>query len=202
MFTKQIAILLFIFYFSIIYIYPVAADDFVNGDFETGDSTGWIIYQWGSAGSSYDVNTDAEYSGAYGLKQCAWSTTPGTKGVRYTQNLDLTGIDSVDFWYKIIELDGGVEFFYISIDASEQWNTSGPVGGWIHKSIDVSGYSGSHDVEFVTYAEGAAAPTPFIKIYLDDCELIASAGWSGKVNNVSNPEKVNGVSSIAKVMGV
>lgn len=199
---KQIVILLFIFCFNILYIYPVSADDFTNGGFETGDFTGWTISPWGGAGYNYAVNTAADHSGTYGLQTAAWSSTPGTKGVRFYQNLSLTNIDTVDFWYKIIDLDGGVEFLELQIDTSERWNTSGPVGGWIHESVDVSGDSGYHDVEFVIWAEGAGPPTPLIELYLDDCELIASAGWSGKVNNVSNPEKVIGVSSIAKVMGV
>jgi len=135
-----------------------ALADFVNGDFETGDLTGWSSGGTGTA----TVGTDYAHSGTYG---CQLASFQGNNEAWISQSIDMTDADTLTFWYYGVSFGAGN--FAVYIDGSSVWSTSSTTSGWVQVSLDVSSYTGSHDVNFqVGNSPDVAGANA--KVYLDD----------------------------------
>jgi len=131
-----------------------------NGDFETGDLTGWTAD--GTNGvTGIEVGTDYAHNGTYGCKIPA-SGDRTWRSIK--QDVDLTDVDKLEFWYWSDGTSSNAPFMLL-IDGSEKWSTYGD-HDWTYVEIDVSSYSGEHTIEFqsvsgLNQGEG-------IGVYLDD----------------------------------
>jgi len=150
---------------------------FINGDFETGDMTGWTtvyevytkypLHQPIDAGIAFASNllylTDGltQYNvqphGNYGCR-ITMQEGDGLEDsiVSISQTIDLTNANTLDFLY--VFLAGGEEEFYgykwtVLIDETEIYSDSNFKTELTPKSLDVSAYDGEHSVTFLIYLE-------------------------------------------------
>ena len=158
----------------------------VNGGFETGDLTGWSSGGDKSTGSDYfsaTVQSDLKHSGSYSCKLFARTSSTGNwVEVWIAQNVDLTGVDTLEFWYRItetsVEDDWPVTAFRVYIDSNTVFGISArnPMGSWEKVSINVSGYNGVHTIKFLAEAlkmDPFATYSSRITVYIDDVKAIA-----------------------------
>lgn len=143
---------------------------FSNGGFETGDFTDWATTYDGSGTCVATVNTSAKYFNSYGCELQSIADTPGYADVVISQNIDLTGISSISFRYKVVEStvsdsewESRYTRLYISImqefTEHEILSTTSPsTGDWIEVSYDTSSLSGIWEfrVEVDAHDHGAA----------------------------------------------
>ncbi len=118
--------------------------EFTNGGFETGDLSGWTDNFTTSSAYNIDSHTGI-YSGLF------YNMNGGWDGVY--QDVDLTYIDSVDFYY-IFSLDASDPIFYVQIgSAAPTTITTTNVNTWTYKTIDTSSLSGTTRVYFLVHCD-------------------------------------------------
>ena len=137
-----------------------------NGDFETGDFTGWTVEGGGDEWSA-TVGTSYAYSGSYGCKLHA--KAPAGAPFTYAQikqDVDLTDVDELEFYYKIPNLVDNARF-KVYIDSNCVLNI-GSTSDWKYCSVDVSEYEGTHVVKFMAGVQPDPMVGGTIDVYLDD----------------------------------
>jgi hypothetical protein len=113
---------------------------FQNGDFETGDLTGWTDNSSGAGSAS--VTTGAKYSGTYGCSLLMSSNSEGTMDGQASISQDFdTNFISISMKHKVAQFDespGMVGFrVYVSVhDASHAVTNLWIYGGWIWSTSD------------------------------------------------------------------
>lgn len=110
-----------------------------NGDFETGDLTGWAA----SGDGSVTVTSETAFHGTYSCK-----ISNSYAGITYvSQDVDLTDVDLLEFWFKITS---PAYWAYMTIDESWEWaeGSEDLFTTWTHKIFDVSGYTGVKTLSF------------------------------------------------------
>jgi len=123
-----------------------------NPGFETGTFTGW-------SQSGASVVTTPVYTGIYAAKL---SSSKGS--VSYiSQNVDLTGISELTYWYRIDSVNSGSLDVYID---TMKVATFSSVTGWTEGTIDTSAYTGTHTVKF--NARSGTSKQNKITTYVDD----------------------------------
>jgi len=144
-----------------------------NGDFETGDATGWTA----TAGDEdATVNASAKNSGSWGANITAISTNTSI----LSQSVDLTNVDTLTFYYKAWGADKAnlTLNFSVNGDVTTLVNTTAT---FTLASIDVSGYTGANTILFSKMGDGAGG------LMVDDvgaqscAPLMSSSGISNAI---------------------
>jgi hypothetical protein len=113
-----------------------------NGDFETGDTTGWT-HTGGGESSECEIVVN-NHSGTYSLWCYEEDPSPGGA----TQDIDLTDVNSISFYYWIWD-NGMNHIFSVYVDGTKLWSTSTETTeGWGYGEINVISYSGVKRVYF------------------------------------------------------
>lgn len=90
---------------------PVAANMLVNGDFETGDLTGWTAFQssWTSGTPTIEAQTTTVNSGTFALQLSAANSSFGVyqaiatvPGVKYQIDVSWLGNNQSAFWNEVL----------------------------------------------------------------------------------------------------
>jgi hypothetical protein len=109
----------------------------VNGDFETGDLTGWTSSSGSVLGSQY------AYEGSY----CGFIFDESAAGSWISQDVDLTGVNALTYYAMYIGCNSADILVYIDGSLAQTGAaTETPYYGF--NSLDVSSYSGVHTVKF------------------------------------------------------
>jgi len=129
-----------------------------NGDFETGDFTGWVYGGNMSPNVIYSPPWAAEaiYAGTYSVQLWAFMGEDST----VSQSVDFTGISTLTFWWAAPDPTG---VYKVSVDG----NSATLIGGstdWAQETIAVSGYEGVHTLTFTRDTGGSSMGS----LYIDD----------------------------------
>lgn len=139
--------------------------EFTNGDFETGDLTGWSSY--GIGGGSIAVAGAYKYLGSYGCR--CYSTSVGNHYIY--QQIDVTDISTLKVKISRVSVtaDTGskITVGLIGETPSHRIFYSSSVG-WQTVYIDVSGYSGNHDFFVAAYGTGGGEAD----VYIDNATTV------------------------------
>lgn len=171
-----------------------------NGGFETGNLNGWTKVTDGNpydyAGVTHLHNLYGAivypHSGSYMAIVGLEGPEPGTGSVNISQEIDLTSIDSLSFFYQYYgHFDsGGTYDTKMYIGNSTVWQTSTTnAGNWEKVTIDTSMYSGLQTIAFRTSATNAYMGGSVL--LLDDVSMngnngITSWTWDFGDGNTTN----------------
>lgn len=158
----------------------------VNGEFETGDFYGWTIntdkmgyYCY----NNYEISEEHKYSGNYGCElhvKCTESADYGESSVSLKQHTNLTGVDAINFSHQLTYANEDYVFsaltFYVDSDMTVIPRSHNM---WRQASIDVSDYSGEHEIMIVLKAIRFQGTGPEVKVAIDDISLVlAQKDWN------------------------
>jgi hypothetical protein len=118
----------------------------MNGDFETGNFSGWRNSSGASIYSKTSPTTNV-YSGNYSAKIIA--PIGGTEWLE--QDMDFTGVETISFYKKSVTGIGVNPYVEVKVDSDIVANLTVPYknGGYISiDTIDVSHYEGTHTLRF------------------------------------------------------
>lgn len=117
-----------------------------NGDFETGDTTGWTKVQGGN--TEIAVYGYAAHSGSWGLFLGMGNV--GDAGY-VSKSIDIYSASNLTFWYNA-QMSSG-RFVDVMMDSDVIYtidNTMGD-GAWHQVTVDVSAYNGgTHTLKIMT----------------------------------------------------
>jgi len=107
-----------------------------NGDFETGDLTGWVVYKY-PAGTTVTVSAEAKYGGAYGLKVDTTKTYSGgtyyggvNSAAPYYITFKMGDTISVTYWRSDNSAMRCVIDIYQNATYSNRWIDENAESGW------------------------------------------------------------------------
>ena len=123
---------------------PASADNlFTNGDFSTGDLSGWSIgWSGGSGGLPY------YWEGGCGLGVHGTNVQPGYTWIN--QTIDLTNVNEISFDLTNWNMEASGSYFSVSLDTKTNYiYNDNVVDGPDNVQVDVSSYSGIKDVYFI-----------------------------------------------------
>ncbi|RLI77268.1 hypothetical protein DRP04_11670, partial [Archaeoglobales archaeon] len=162
---------LFIALICLLMIQTVSAENRVtNGDFETGDLTGWDVST--SDYGKVEVKGEAAHSGSYGCELYA----PRWEWAKIAQMIDLTGVDYITFYFKADGYNPQYGNFEVYIGSDKVYEHLG-ASDWCYVEIDVSGYTGDQTLWFRANGGNVDYPGDYY-VYLDD--IIAEAAQDFK----------------------
>jgi hypothetical protein len=124
----------------------------INGKFQTQDTTAWTLEEndtYGTLSSSVSNTTSTDNGYCARFEKTAESYTAWTDGyVRYTQEVDLTGIDDIKFYH----FGSGDMSIYSEaafwVGSTKEWNTSSTSTTFDEITVDVSSYTGTQTIKF------------------------------------------------------
>ena len=119
----------------------------VNGDFETGDFTGWAT---DVSGGTLTVQSTTKYEGTYAAEVNISGGYPSPGLFNLYQTIDLTGVNTLSFRLNITTFTGN-SIFGVMIDGNEEYEKTITTEGWILVQINVSGYTGEKEVWFYAF---------------------------------------------------
>lgn len=139
--------------------------DWTNGDFETGDLTGW-----GTGGDAWSETNYAssDSTDPHGGSYCVLFTSTSTTDTIYiSQTMNLTQVSSILFWNCWLDGDN-VGVFTVSVDdVNVATYAEGAVHTWVQKIIDVADKTGSCSIKYILSTSTTTAPST-CQMYLDD----------------------------------
>lgn len=158
--------LLLILLAALLFATPAAAVDMIeNGDFSNGLS-GWSTYTSGSdSDQSGTISSNAE------IETITFSTWSQAYAGIY-QNVDISDVDTLTF--SLQKLGGSLGEFVVYIDRERvaSYSASSIPTSPTTYSIDVSGYTGSVDVEFYQTTTSTST-TGYLETQLDDVSAVS-----------------------------
>jgi hypothetical protein len=152
---------------------------FTNGDFETGDLTGWTDTSWGTGThtETVEVTTGSKRSGTYGLRTVSSATGSGSKSRAEIKQTISGGFQTLSFWYKVnSRVAGTVNYIVIAVENQNKVNivvmNAPPQGDWteytINKAdIDLLGDTWVDSPIFYFYNYTQALPTATTEVFFD-----------------------------------
>ena len=149
---------------------PVSATNLIiNGDFETGNLNGWST--WGTV-DPWTISSDS-YEGTY--------STASDYGIyeNIKQTIDFTEVSTVTFYSKVIGYSFGDFRFGAYMDSTSStlgtclWSAGAGEHDWTLRTIDVSGYTGYHTINFF----GGVGTSGQIRVRIDN--IMADDGIGG-----------------------
>jgi len=165
----------------------VISERIANGGFESGNS-GWTTH---STGYMEDGSVGiVSYSPHSGKKVAVFSMSGGGSEIAsgaslsLSQDVDLTGTRSLEFWYLLGDECSGGDFgakMYIGDDLVWQ----GGITGWEEVTVDTSSYSGVHTISFALTANSLGGPGG-MWMHLDDISMTGTGGtmsWAWDFDN-------------------
>lgn len=157
---KQSFIPLCFFVIISFFITPCYAIDFINGDFETGNT---CPDNWSCGGVGMFRNSSVSYNGDY----CIMQQTSDSYGTAY-QNIDLTNVDTIYFYTKQTNFINGWTLTRIQFSNGVYYSPwFAGVHDWTLRSWDVSGYTGVQTIGFKTLHKSAPGYTAVDYVYCD-----------------------------------
>ncbi|MBQ3203129.1 MAG: carbohydrate binding domain-containing protein [Clostridia bacterium] len=134
----------------------------VNGDFETGDNTGWEKWQ------STVINADAAYKGEYGANLIG----DGGWGGLLNQDVKVENGETYIITLWVCPNTGGVNLQIKGADKIEEesdntWMTAGEISGWTERKVVVVANSDTMTLNFCGGGNNIAAD-----IYLDEIVVV------------------------------
>lgn len=159
---------------TLIFINPVSAD-FINGDFETGDLTGWDSYE------SYSIVTGHDSTYAVQVYSSGWNSA------YVYQQVDLTDIDLLSFYFKAPSISFGTPGVYIdNYNIENRLWAAYVTDVWEYIEIDVSEYSGDHYFIFRASDGGGSTQVIFDDILLDSGATEFAINFNPDVNETNS----------------
>ncbi len=138
-----------------------------NGDFETGDLTGWTHGEQEDA--VVEVGAAYKYSGTYGVRLDSGTIAYGEASIRQSPTIEAGS--TLEFYAHIIDLGAGGHISAI-LDygeiSDEVWSGSSP-GDYGKVTVDISDYEGEYQLRFIAWTEGSNRA----QVYLDDISITA-----------------------------
>jgi hypothetical protein len=170
----------------------------VNGGFETGDISGWTLTTDGNGHfyfHEYNVSEEYKYSGAYGCELYVECAVYSDSSISLTQNVNLTDVDYITFNHQCTyEYSGTANNgaysqleFYVDEDATiiPLFNNSSIINVWKNEEIDVSNYTGCHNVSIRLYS--TAPWQPYVakaNVNIDDISLVHAQDNSTAITTI------------------
>lgn len=171
-------------------VQTVSAENRVtNGDFETGDFTGWSHNNNPSSNVVVQITSDA-HNGSYAAKLQSYKPSSTFYGpyAQLWQTVDLTDVDEISFYYKFSksssDASGSLEFY---IDSDKKYE--GTSGGWTQVAVNVSDLTGNHTIKFEVGVEGPSPLSCSATAIVDDVVAEAEAGNGS--GNATEEDPVN-----------
>lgn len=163
-------------------VQAVSAENVItNGDFETGDFTGWDV-------TTTSANADASvveepHNGSYSAKLHATGNDENLQTAKIEQTVNLSDVETLVFYYKNTEAYGAVEF-EVRINGTDVFSKGGTTDGWQKVEINVTTYTGLNTISFRVWARKPFpnSVTGIITTYVDDIVAEAGGGGSGSGN--------------------
>jgi hypothetical protein len=167
------------------FIIPSSAEDnlFINPGFETGSFTNWTVYVTGGGSGAAAVGTGYKYTGVYGARLYGKSYNGGIVGNAYIyQNIDLTDIETIEFYLRVLQSDHASRF-HIMIDLSNYIYTDQTIGAYKKVSVNVSTFTGYHDVRFNARAISSIGQGwCYAEMYVDDVITLEVSDGENTIN--------------------
>ena len=151
---------------------------FVNGDFESGDFTGWSVYAGGhGTPTANEISTAEKHSGtrSWHVKiDCASGAYFGGYYYEHTiqlyQPIDWSKIDHFTFWVKVVSsTQNPYAFLQVMLGGNGSYYQDGSVKDWTQVSIDTHTLTNQTLYFRITdYAYSTGPGESQIELYLDD----------------------------------
>jgi len=150
-------------------------DRITNGDFETGDWTGWTTDRW-----SHYIDSVSAYNSNYGLHIREQSNFYST----WCDAFDFTNVSELTFRINIVS-SGVASGIFVRLDykyGSTIWSkTTNLTDGYELITVDVTAITGFHEVHFCGWGQG-----PTFIAYIDNVSaLVSVATITGTVKSLS-----------------
>lgn len=142
-----------------------------NGDFETGDLTGWLKYKAGAGDVVSVVSGVPNASSTYCVRMFATDYA----FVSISQTVDLTGVDYINLSMKYVTSGSGGDFVvYISNNTSQyvahtEVLPATSSADWSPRSIDVSNYTGVCYISIQAYEA-----ISYTEMWIDDIMMVST----------------------------
>ncbi|WP_440944924.1 PKD domain-containing protein [Methanosarcina sp. T3] len=153
-----------------------------NGDFETGDLTGWLVNS-GSAGDIVSIVSGAPNSSSTYVVRMYSTDDPFAS---IAQTVDLTGVDYINLSMKYTTSGSGGDFAVYITNSTSTYAAHTEVlpttssADWSPRSIDVSAYTGASFISIRAYEA-----TTYTEMWVDDITINSTgAGVDATPNGV------------------
>ena len=169
------------------YVIEEEGGELVNGGFETGDTTGWTVTTDESGTChyhTYNVSEEYNYSGLYGCELYTDTCFISSSSVSLTQNVNLTNVDYITFNHQCTYESSALEpnsyvysqlEFYVDEDITTipLFNNLSIINVWKNQEIDVSSYTGCHNITIRLYSVAPYQPVAATaRVNIDDVTLV------------------------------
>lgn len=199
-------IIAFLIIFSLIYTVSAGTQEQVTNGAFTSSLTGWTTGGDGYAGSTHTstwVSSGGQSGGYASLYANGGSSTSGWANTYITQSVDLTNTNTLYYYYKKINGDygGASVHFKVYIDTTQKLDYTGSFAtSWTQLNVDVSGYSGFHDVKFYVSESNGGTTNKYLTIGVDT--VTATATTTAPTVNSVNGTPLGGTVSFDSTLSV
>jgi hypothetical protein len=158
-------------------------NEIINGGFETGNISGWTVSTDESGPGNnthiFTISEEHNYSGMYGCELYTDTFFISTSSISLIQNVNLTDIDYITFNHQCTYEYSGTNTnnaysqleFYVDDDITTipLFNNSSIIDVWKKQAIDVSSYTGFHNITIRLYSTAPGQPyCATAKVEIDD----------------------------------
>lgn len=144
----------FCLFLFLLAISPASANGFESGLVGWSPSTDYSDTASASAQGFVNIYTADAYAGTKSVQVTAYAKNSQyyTMVLELGSGVDLTNINTLSFWQKTFDIlnPSGTAKGFVCIDDTQVWTMSSGANyaSWTNTSIDVSGYTGTHSIQF------------------------------------------------------